>query len=186
MWGLDNNLTARVSCKDPVTLGIIKGLAGGGINAGLAFYAGGTFPPLKLLVFSLLLGFLSYGVSLALLIRAMRGLGAARAGAFFGIYPFMGALFSFLWLGERAGGRFAAAFCLMGAAAALLLREKHAHIHFHSALEHEHFHTHDFHHAHAHREADAQRAGAHVHAHIHKAERHGHKHLHDSHHEHPH
>jgi len=150
MWGLDNNLTARVSCKDPVTLGIIKGLAGGGINAGLAFYAGGTFPPLKLLAFSLLLGFLSYGVSLALLIRAMRGLGAARAGAFFGIYPFMGALFSFLWLGESAGWKFGAVFCLMGAAAALLLGEKHAHVHYHGVLAHEHEHTHEGDHAHKH------------------------------------
>ena len=185
MWGLDNNLTARVACKDPVTLGIIKGLAGGGVNACLAFCAGGALPAPGPLVFSLLLGFFSYGVSLALLIRAMRGLGAARAGAFFGAYPFMGALLSFLWLGERVGGGFAAAFCLMSAAAVLLLNEKHSHTHRHAGLEHEHRHLHDAHHAHGHGEPEAPFGGGpHSHAHVHSADEHCHEHTHDSHHEH--
>ncbi|OGS07676.1 MAG: hypothetical protein A2270_05770 [Elusimicrobia bacterium RIFOXYA12_FULL_51_18] len=185
MWALDNNLTARVSLKDPVNLGIIKGLAGGSVTLCLAFYSGGVLPALKPLVLALMLGFVGYGVSLVLLIRAMRELGASRAGAFFGIYPFIGAALSFLWLGESADARFAAAFVLMGLAAALLLGEKHGHAHDHTAIEHVHSHLHDCHHAHVHGPAAPDRA-AHTHAHIHEPVRHTHEHMPDSHHRHEH
>lgn len=36
-------------------------------------------------------GFLGYGVSLALYVRALRDLGTARTGAYFSLAPFIGA-----------------------------------------------------------------------------------------------
>lgn len=184
MWGVDNNLTARVSSKDPVTLAIIKGLAGGLINAALALYAYGSLPQLKWAGAALLLGFFSYGVSLVLFILAMRGLGASRAGAFFGSYPFIGAALSVLLLGEPVTWRLLLAGGLMLAAFLLLAFERHAHAHRHETLEHEHAHSHgDAHHAHAH---DAAPAGPHSHPHNHESLEHEHPHLPDAHHRHGH
>ena len=185
MWAVDNNLTAKISLKDPVNIAIIKGLAGGSVTLGLASYSGENMPALKPVLLALLLGFVGYGVSLVFLIRAMRELGASRAGAFFGSYPFMGAVLSFAWLGESPDARFAAAFVLMGSAAALLLGEKHVHAHEHTALEHGHYHAHDGHHAHVHGWPVGAGEG-HAHAHLHKADQHTHEHMPDSHHRHDH
>jgi len=185
MWGVDNNLTAKVSLKDPVSLAVIKGLVGGSVTLGLAFYSGGDLPGMRPVLLALLLGFCCYGVSLVFLIRSMRELGASRAGAFFGIYPFIGAVFSFIWLGESPDARFGAAFALMGSAAWLLAGEKHGHEHEHDAMEHEHFHAHDLHHSHPHG-AGAPAGEAHAHTHFHEHGRHTHEHLPDGHHRHHH
>ena len=184
MWGVDNNLTARVSIKNPVTLAAIKGLAGGFINGALALYACGSLPPLDWAAAALLLGFASYGISLVLFILAMRGLGASRAGAFFGSYPFMGAALSVVFLGEPLTGRLLGASALMLAAFLLLALERHAHPHAHEPLSHDHSHAHDDgHHGHAHeRGAD----GTHSHPHSHEPLEHEHPHLPDAHHRHGH
>ncbi|MBI4352099.1 MAG: DMT family transporter [Elusimicrobia bacterium] len=184
MWGVDNNLTARVSIKDPVALASIKGLAGGLINGGLALYAYGSLPPLKWSGAALLLGFASYGVSLVLFILAMRGLGASRAGAFFGSYPFLGAALSVVFLGEPLTARLLWASALMLGAFLLLALESHVHVHRHEPLEHDHGHDHDDgHHGHAHEPGEA---GAHSHAHRHEPQEHEHPHLPDAHHRHGH
>ena len=184
-WAVDNNLTAKVSLKDPLTLSVIKGLAGGCVNAALAFYSGEALPAPKTALLALGLGFVSYGVSLALLVRAMRGLGAGRAGAFFGVYPFLGTALSCLWLGEAFSLRLGLAFAMTGAAAALLLGEKHAHAHTHEPLEHDHLHGHDAHHAHPH-PGGADGPGEHSHPHTHEKLEHSHGHGPDAHHRHEH
>ncbi len=184
MWGLDNNLTARVSLKDPVPLAALKGLAGGLINGVLALYAGGPFPQARWAAAALALGALSYGASLAFLILAMRELGASRAGAFFGVYPFLGAALGALLLGEPASWRLALAGGLMLAAFLLLASERHAHFHCHEALEHDHLHAHgDGHHGHPHSPIPP---GAHSHRHRHELLEHLHPHSSDAHHLHGH
>ena len=52
MWGLDNNLTRKVSLSDPLQIVEIKGLVAGPINLALGIWAGGSLPP----VYSLLIG----------------------------------------------------------------------------------------------------------------------------------
>lgn len=184
MWGVDNNLTARVSIKDPVTLAAIKGLAGGLINAALALYVYRSLPPAGWSAAALLLGIFSYGVSLVLLIRAMRGLGASRAGAFFGSYPFMGAALGVLVLGEPMTGRLLGAGALMLVAFLTLALERHGHRHRHEPLEHDHIHDHgDGHHGHGHSDI---RPGEHSHPHLHEPVEHDHGHLPDAHHRHAH
>lgn len=184
MWGVDNNLTARISIKDPVTIAILKGVAGGLINGALALYAYRSLPPALWAGAALLLGVFSYGLSLVLFILAMRALGAGRAGAFFGSYPFMGAALSVLALGEPVTGRLLGAGGLMAGAFLLLALERHGHRHQHEPLEHDHSHDHgDGHHAHAH---EVLPAGAHSHPHLHEPQEHEHPHLPDAHHRHPH
>ncbi len=184
MWGVDNNLTARVSIKDPVTLAAIKGLAGGSINGGLALYTYGSAPQPGWAGAALLLGFASYGISLVLFILAMRGLGASRAGAFFGSYPFLGAALSVVFLGEPLTARLLTAGALMLCAFLLLALESHGHAHRHEPLQHDHSHAHDDgHHGHSHGPGEA---GSHSHAHSHEPQEHEHPHLPDAHHRHQH
>jgi hypothetical protein len=163
---------------------MIKGLAGGLINGALALYSYRSLPGGGWAGAALLLGLCSYGVSLVLFIRAMRGLGASRAGAFFGSYPFIGAALSVALLGEPVTGRLLAAGGLMAAALALLALERHGHRHRHEALEHEHAHVHgDAHHGHGHAAAFAE---PHSHRHRHDPAEHEHPHLPDAHHRHSH
>ncbi|HBA60223.1 MAG TPA: EamA family transporter [Elusimicrobia bacterium] len=184
MWGVDNNLTARVSMKDPVTLAAIKGLAGGLVNGLLAFFTYQSLPPLKWAGAALLLGFASYGLSLVLFILGMRALGASRAGAFFGSYPFIGAAVSVLLLGEPVTPGLLWAGGLMLTAFLLLAAESHRHGHHHEPLAHEHSHDHgDGHHGHRH---EPPPAGLHSHAHEHEPLEHEHPHHPDEHHRHAH
>lgn len=179
-WALDNNFTARVSAKDPLTLAAIKGLAGGILNLALALAVYGRAAPAAPAILALALGAASYGASLVFLILAMRELGAARAGAFFGVYPFMGALAGLLFLDESLSAGLIAAFALTAAGAALLAGEWHSHRHFHPSLEHEHAHSHDAHHSHHPEEANP--LPWHNHHHVHGPLSHGHGHIHDEHH----
>lgn len=184
MWGVDNNLTARVSIKDPVTLAMLKGLAGGVINGALALYSYRALPPAGWASAALVLGLFSYGLSLVLFILSMRGLGASRAGAFFGSYPFIGAALSVAALGEPVTGRLLAGGALMLAAFAALVAERHGHLHRHEPLDHEHAHSHDDgHHGHPH---GGRPPGPHSHTHRHEPAEHEHPHQPDAHHRHAH
>ena len=185
-WGVDNNLTAKLSIKDPVAIALIKGLAGGAVNLALAFWTGElVWAPVSWLP-GLALGAVSYGISLVLFIKAMRGLGAARSGAVFGAYPFFGALLSVVFLKEPLTFPLGSAFILMAAGFCLMLSERHSHEHWHEELRHEHLHTHDdFHHEHGHKELAAPDV-LHTHPHAHAPARHSHDHLPDPHHRHTH
>lgn len=193
-WALDNNLTRKVSASDPSAIAMIKGLVAGTFNMTLAVALGMTLPATGTLIAALLLGFLSYGVSLVLFIHALRHLGSARATAHFGTAPFIGAAVAVLLLGEHLTPLFVAALALMAIAAWLVLSERHGHRHDHSPLAHSHRHVHDAHHRHAHDasvrgdandDADDEREG-HAHWHEHSPLTHTHPHLPDLHHRHPH
>ena len=76
-------------------------------------------------------GLLGYGVSLVLFVLALRGLGAARTGAYFSTAPFMGAAIAVLAFGERPSPTLWLAAVLMGAGVWLHLQERHEHAHTH-------------------------------------------------------
>ena len=183
-WGLDNNLTRQISDKDPVQIAMVKGLVSGAFSLGLAFALGqGVSPELPVLA-GLAVGALGYGLSLALFIKGLKGLGAFRAGALFSIAPFAAALASILVLGDRVRPGLAAAGLLMAAAVVLVVREKHAHAHHHDRMTHAHAHVHaDLHHDHAH-EGDVREP--HLHGHVHEGTDHFHGHWPDSDHRHGH
>src|SRR5262245_5637372 len=91
-WGLDNNLTRKVSLADPLQIVELKGLVAGPVNLALGFWVGGGLPAPETIALAALVGFLGYGVSLALFVLALRDLGTARTGAYFSTAPFLGAL----------------------------------------------------------------------------------------------
>jgi drug/metabolite transporter (DMT)-like permease len=184
-WALDNNLTRHISDKDPVLIAGIKGLCAGSITLIIALVLG-IKPGLNVhLASGLLLGFVSYGLSLVFFIKALEGWGAARTGAFFGLAPFIAAGLSPVVLKETANVLMLPALVLMAAGAWLVIREKHGHRHSHEKTVHAHVHTHrDGHHDHPHPAVDE--AAPHAHEHEHEELEHVHGHWPDSHHRHPH
>lgn len=184
-WGIDNNLTRKISSTDPVRIALVKGLAAGSVNVSLALIQGAAFPPLATILAIALVGFLGYGVSLVLFVLALRYLGTARTGAYFSLAPFIGAGVALLLLHEPASFQLLIAALLMGLGLWLHLTEQHEHEHKHEVFEHEHAHIHDEHHQHAHTpfEDDGE---PHTHLHWHKPLRHSHAHYPDLHHRHEH
>jgi drug/metabolite transporter (DMT)-like permease len=184
-WGLDNNLTRRLSAADPVQIAMIKGFAAGTVNLVLAITMGAQLPAASMIAGAALLGFLGYGISLALFVLGLRHLGAARTGAYFSTAPFIGAVLAIAMLGEPLTVRLVLAALLMTVGLYLHLAEAHEHEHMHEALEHEHRHLHYEHHRHAHMPGDP--AGEpHTHWHSHLPLVHKHPHYPDLHHRHPH
>lgn len=184
-WGIDNNLSQKVSGRDPVQIAAIKGFAAGSVNLIAAFIRGSNTPPLTYLGASLLLGFIGYGVSLVLYVLAMRDLGTARTGAYFSLAPFVGAAVSLLVWKEPVSLSFLLAGTLMGIGMWLHLSERHSHHHVHEPVTHTHLHVHDDHHQHEH--APGQDATEpHSHEHAHERLAHAHRHYPDLHHRHSH
>jgi drug/metabolite transporter (DMT)-like permease len=184
-WGLDNNLTRKLSAADPVEIAMLKGLAAGSVNLALALAVGAALPTPGAVAAAALIGFFGYGVSLVLFVLGLRHLGAARTGAYFSTAPFIGALLAVLLLGEKLTLQLAAAGFLMAAGIYIHLTEAHEHEHAHEALDHAHRHVHDAHHRHMHMPGDP--AGEpHAHPHRHLPLVHKHPHYPDLHHRHAH
>ncbi len=122
-WGVDNNLTRKIAHTSPTQITTVKGLVGGTVNLALALLAGDALPGFSTTLAALAVGFVGYGVSLALFVRALRVLGAARGGACFATAPFAGALLSVLFLGESLTPSILAAGALMAAGLYLQLTE---------------------------------------------------------------
>jgi drug/metabolite transporter (DMT)-like permease len=184
-WGIDNNLTRRLSAADPVQIAMIKGLAAGAVNLVLASIAGARLPSGAVIGGAALIGFIGYGISLVMFVVALRHLGAARTAAYFSTAPFIGAVLAIAMLGEPVTLRLSVAGALMAIGLYLHLAERHQHEHAHEALDHEHRHVHDAHHQLPHGPGDP--AGEpHSHPHRHLPLVHAHPHYPDLHHRHAH
>jgi drug/metabolite transporter (DMT)-like permease len=184
-WGLDNNLTRKVSLADPLQIVELKGLIAGPVNLALGLFAGGSIPGLSVLSLAGVVGFLGYGVSLALFVMALRDLGTARTGAYFSTAPFIGAVAALVILREPVTLQLLAAGALMALGVWLHLTEDHDHEHVHEPMEHSHPHVHDAHHRHVHG-PDDPRGEPHTHWHRHEPLVHKHPHVPDMHHTHGH
>ncbi|HEX9173874.1 MAG TPA: DMT family transporter [Telluria sp.] len=184
-WGIDNNLTRKISASDAVQIAAVKGLVAGAVNLALALTLGQALPAAGSALVAALLGFGSYGLSLVLFVLALRHLGTARTGAYFSVGPFIGAALSLVVFGETPAMGFWAAALLMAAGIWLHLTERHDHEHTHEIMEHAHAHRHDAHHQHDH-DAGWDGAEPHSHAHVHTDLTHRHPHVPDIHHRHGH
>jgi drug/metabolite transporter (DMT)-like permease len=182
-WAIDNNLTQRLSLRDPISIVQVKTLSAGALTTVIALLAGHELPSLSLLAPALLLGSVSYGLSIVLDVHALRSIGAAREAIFFSTAPFAGALLAIPLLGERPSWLHGVASLVMIGGVSLLLRSKHAHEHAHEELVHDHQHVHDAHHQHEH---DGPITEPHAHPHRHPPMRHSHPHVSDLHHRHSH
>jgi drug/metabolite transporter (DMT)-like permease len=192
LWGIDNNLTRNISAKDPFITVTIKGIGAGLFSMFLAILTRSHFPSFTVMLGAMLLGFLSYGLSIVLFILAMRNLGASRTSAFFGTAPFVGTLLSFLLFREVPNVLFYLALPIMIVGTILILKENHEHNHLHQHFAHEHRHIHDEHHRHSHEGLedldveDLEEVLEHSHFHVHEEFEHSHSHTPDIHHRHVH
>lgn len=184
-WAVDNNLTRKVALNDAVWLAAVKGGVAGPVNLVLALALGAQLPGALPTAGALVVGLFAYGVSLALFILALRHVGTARAGAYFSVAPFFGAVVAVL-LGDLVTFPLVLATALMALGVWLHLTERHEHEHSHEAITHTHGHRHDDgHHEHEHAEPVDPRTW-HVHVHTHEAVTHSHPHFPDAHHRHRH
>lgn len=122
-WGLENNCTRMLSHRSSVETTTIKGLFSGLGSLLVAFLWGESLPAAGLMMLVMLLGFVSYGLSINFYIKAQKDLGAARTSAYYSIAPFLGVLFGILLLGERPAIAFYPALLVMIAATVLMVRD---------------------------------------------------------------
>jgi drug/metabolite transporter (DMT)-like permease len=182
-WGIDNNLTRKLSSADPVQIAMIKGLVAGCTNLALALAFGAAWPGVALLGSGAVVGFLGIGVSLVMFMLGLRHLGTARTGAYFSLAPFIGAVLAVVIFREAVTLQLVLSGLLMALGLWLHLSERHEHEHSHDMLEHDHVHVHDEHHRHGH---DGPVTEPHSHWHRHEPLSHKHPHYPDLHHGHSH
>ena len=182
-WAIDNNLSQRLSIRDPVAVARTKALFAGAFDVALGLLVGETVPSATRITAALVTGAVGYGASTVLFLLAVRAVGAARQAAYFATAPFIGAALAVPLLGERPAPAHVVAAAVMAAGVALVMRTRHAHPHVHPPVEHEHAHVHDEHHQHAH---DRPVTEPHSHVHRHARLAHEHPHLPDVHHRHGH
>jgi len=121
---LDNNLTQRLSIRDPIAIVRVKALVAATTNLSIAFVAGAPLPSGAVLAAGLGLGAVSYGLSIVLDTYALRYVGAAREAAYFSTAPFFGGAVAVIVLGDRLGLREGAAGLAMALGVIGLLRAR--------------------------------------------------------------
>lgn len=122
-WGFENNCTKMISNKSSEEIVIIKGCFSGLGSLIIALVSGAGIPPVQWILIVLLLGFVSYGLSIHFYIMAQKHLGAAKTSAYYAISPFLGVAFSMLFLGERPTIQFFVAFAIMITGTIIMIRD---------------------------------------------------------------
>lgn len=112
-WGLENNCTRRISNKSTYQIVILKGLFSGTLSFVVALGMGERLPDFRAILLASALGFVSYGLSIFLYVRAQSVLGAAKTSAYYAVSPFIGVLLSVVFVGERLSTTFFVALLVM-------------------------------------------------------------------------
>lgn len=122
-WGFENNCTRMLSHKSSEEIVIIKGIFSGLGALIAAFFVGEQIPHLIYILAVMVLGFVSYGLSINFYIMAQAHLGAAKTSAYYSISPFLGVAFSLLMLGERPGVQFYVALAVLVVGTILIVKD---------------------------------------------------------------
>jgi len=113
-WGLENNLTRRLSLNDPLMVVVMKGLFSGLGSLMIAWVLNEVIFDIKYILLTLLLGFVAYGLSIFLYVTAQKELGASKTSAFYAFAPFVGAFISLIIFLDVPQFTFYPAIILMG------------------------------------------------------------------------
>lgn len=157
-WGLENNCTRMISDKSTYEIVILKGIFSGTGSFIIAIILGENIPGIKYILISMLLGFVAYGLSIFLYIRAQRELGAAKTSAYYAIAPFIGTFLSFAVDKDRLTKVYfiGLIFMIIGSVIVVYdsMLKNHIHYHIHTivhthngsthkhVIKHEHTHSH--------------------------------------------
>lgn len=168
-WGLENNCTRKISDKSTHEIVVLKGLFSGTGSLLVALIIGERLPDFRFVLAAMLLGFVAYGLSIFMYIKAQRDLGAAKTSAYYAVAPFVGAFLAFVINGEKLTVIYFIGLVLMIIGAIFVvydtLVKSHSHGHTHTIV-HTHngiTHTHVVNHEHSHN-------------HVVHEEKHGHNH----------
>ena len=168
-WGFENNCTRKISSKSTYEIVVLKGVFSGLGSLMIAFIKRETIPEFQYIAAALLLGFVAYGLSIFLYVRAQNALGAAKTSAYYAVAPFVGTFLAFVFLHEKITLVYIVALIVMICGSALVvldtLRKRHSHKHQHTFT-----HTHDG--------STHTHTVTHTHGHDHYVtdDRHGHRH----------
>lgn len=113
LWGIENNCTRVLSSKDPMIIVLLKGVFCGGTSFLIAIFAGERAENIISIVLALLLGLVSYGLSIFVFVYAQRYLGAARTSVFSAATPFCATALSLIIFREVPGTKYLFALLLM-------------------------------------------------------------------------
>lgn len=155
-WGFENNCTRKISSKSTYEIVILKGIFSGIGAFILALAMREPIPRSEYTLLALLLGFVAYGLSIFLYVRAQNVLGAAKTSAYYAIAPFVGAFLSSVFLREELSSLYSLALIVMILGTILVVVDTliHRHTHFHQhIITHTHdglTHTHTVTHSHEH------------------------------------
>lgn len=122
-WGLENNCTRRLSKSDPLEIVVIKGFGSGIGSVIIGLAIGEALPMWGDILKILLLGFVTYGLSIYFYVYAQRDLGAAKTSAYYAIAPFIGVALSLIIFREIPGPLFFAALAIMIAGTRMVNRD---------------------------------------------------------------
>lgn len=122
-WGFENNCTRNISSKNTYEIVILKGIFSGLGSLIIALLKKETVPRPVPIVLALLLGFVAYGLSIFLYVRAQNALGAAKTSAYYAVAPFIGVFLSFVFLRERLTVMYLIALAVMIAGTALVIAD---------------------------------------------------------------
>lgn len=168
-WGFENNCTRNISSKSTYAIVVLKGICSGLGALAITFIKRETMPELWYIVTALLLGFVSYGLSIFLYVRAQNVLGAAKTSAYYAVAPFVGVFLSFVFLRERLSWMYLVALIVMIVGSVLVVVDT---LVKHHAHEHQHMFTH------THDGTTHMHTVTHIHEHNHYVtdDKHGHRH----------
>ena len=168
-WGLENNCTRKISDKSTYEIVLLKGFFSGGCAFIVALILGERIPEIKYIIIALLLGFVAYGLSIFMYIRAQRDLGAAKTSAYYAVAPFVGTFLAFIVNGEKLTLTYfiGLVFMIIGSMFIVYDTMVKYHIHSHShTIVHTHdgiTHTHVVVHEHGHRHFTSEEIHDHKH-----------------------
>ena len=122
-WGFENNCTKMISNKNPIDIVIIKGIFSG-LGSLIISIIINEFTLNYYLIFALILGFFSYGLSITTYIYAQRHLGASKTSAFYAVNPFIGTLLSLIIFNDMPNFNFVIALVIMIIATIFIVKEE--------------------------------------------------------------
>ena len=168
-WGLENNCTRELSSKSTYQIVMLKGLCSGLGALVIALIKRESFPGIGYIAIALALGFVAYGLSIFMYVRAQNVLGAAKTSAYYAVNPLIGALLAFVFLSESLSWMYVIALIVMVIGSALVVVDT-------FIRQHDHEHQHTFTHSHGGSTHTHTVRHSHVHEHYLTEEKHRHRH----------
>lgn len=157
-WGLENNCTRSISDKSSYEIVMIKGIFSGLGSLTVGLIIGEKLPAIRFALSAMLLGYVAYGLSIFMYVKAQRTLGAAKTSAYYAVAPFIGSFLAFVFIGDKLSLNYVIALLVMIAGTVFVVSDTllvcHRHMHTHTiththdgsththVIEHEHKHSH--------------------------------------------